>query len=47
MKMAGVLEYVDMSKISVDLFRGVVYCVWSVFKFVNMLCIVCGCCWNK
>ena len=31
-----------MSRISIDLFRGVVYCVWSVSGCICMLCTVYG-----
>jgi len=39
---AGVLEYANMSRISIDSFRGGVYCVWDVFGCVFMLCTVYG-----
>ena len=40
--MAGVLEYANMSRNSIDLFRGVVNNVWSVSGCVCMLCTVYG-----
>ena len=46
MKVAGVLEYANMSTYSVDSFRGGVYCVygvWSVSGCICMLCTVYGC----
>jgi len=43
MKVAGVLEYANMSRISIDISRGGVYCVWSVSGCVCMLCTVYGC----
>ena len=40
--MVGVLEYANMSRNSIDSFRGGVYCVWSVSGCVCMLCTVYG-----
>jgi len=42
MKVAGVLEYADISSFSVDSFRGGVYCVWSVSGCVCILFTVLG-----